>query len=117
MSRSLKDANRAIFIQLDNHCSNRGTLLANAGTPRWIASERKHRNFMMNARIAECIHFSSNRKLVRCDNMNKSYLISIGFERNQRTFRDHELALDPAFLTVALSELQPRPVASLDEIR
>lgn len=72
---------------------------------------------MTDARIEECVHFSSTRKLARVEFSRKSYLLTIGFEKSHQIFYNQDLNLDPAFLTVALCELQPRPSASPDEIR
>lgn len=117
MSRRLIDANKIIFEHLDIHCALRGMVLANAGSPRWIASERSHRNFMMNAKLSECIDFGPTRKLARVDLSNKSFLCSVGFEQNHGYFRDRELDIDAAFLTVLLSELSPKPKVTTDQIR
>ena len=116
MSRSIIEANRSIFAVLDRHCGARGLALRNSGNRRWIASQKLHRHFMANARVGDSVHFGPGRKLARFDLSTKSYLCSVGFEPSQG-LRGAELDLDPAFLTVALSELQPRPSASLSEIR
>ena len=117
MSRSLIGANQSIFAALDGHCAARGSVLGNAGRGRWIASESLHRHFMMKARVADTVNFGPGRKLARFDLSTKSYLCTVGFEPNHGILRDAEVDIDPAFLTVALSELQPRPSASLSEIR
>lgn len=117
MSRNLIEANRSVFGLLDNHCALRGTPLKNADAPRWISSERMHRHLMINAKIGEFVHFGPSRKLLRVNLSETSYIISVGFDKNRDYLRDQRLDLDPAFLTVALSELQPRPVATLAEIR
>ena len=117
MSRNLIEANRTVFSLLDRHCALRGMPLKNADTARWVASERMHRHLMINARIGEFVHFGPSRKLVRFDLSTKSYLVSVGFEKNRNSLRDQSLDLDPALLTVTLSELQPRPSATLAEIR
>lgn len=110
-------ANQSIFVALDKHCAARGAVLNNAGGKRWIASKALHRHFMINARVSACVNFGPGRKLARFDLPTKSYLCTVGFEPNQGMLRDTELDIDPAFLRVALSELQPRPAASLSEIR
>ena len=71
----------------------------------------------MNVRLDTFIHFGPWRRLARFGLSTKSYLCTVGFEPNQGLLRDAELDVDPAFLTVALSELQPRPSASPSEIR
>jgi hypothetical protein len=117
VSRNIIHANESIFAALDRHCAARDSTLQNAGKPRWIASEKLHRHFMASARVSESVHFGPGRKLACFELSTKSYLCSVGFEPNQGLLRGAKLDLDPAFLTVALSELQPRPSASFNEIR
>jgi hypothetical protein len=117
MSRMLIDANKIIFSHLDNHCALRGVVLSNSGSPRWIASKSQDRHFMMHAKLGEVIDFGPTRKLVRFNLSEKSFLCSVGFEQNHGYFRDSEMDIDAAFLTVILSELSPKPAASATEIR
>ena len=117
MSRNIVHANQSIFAALDRYCAARGLVLKNSGKTRWIASEKLHRHFMANARATISIHFGPGRKLARFELSTKSYLCSVGFEPNQGLLRGAGLDLDPALLTVALSELQPRPSASFNEVR
>ncbi|MEC5322504.1 hypothetical protein [Aurantimonas sp. A3-2-R12] len=111
------DANTGIFSALDDHCASRGIALKNAGKPRWIASMPMHRNFMINAVVAECLTFTPSRKLARVDISSKTYLLTIGFEQAGTSLSAVEMEITPAFLTVALSDLTPRPKATPSEIR
>ena len=117
MSRNLIEANASIFANLDRFCAARGLGLVNAGYPRWIASRHSDRHFMINAVVGDCLTFGLGRRLARLDIDDKSYICSIGFERNRGTLEDADLELSPGFLTVALSELQPQPSGSISEIR
>jgi hypothetical protein len=110
-------ANGEIFAALDKFCATRGVALQNAGKPRWISSEAKHRNFLTTATVGESISFGPGRKLARFDLSTKSFLCTIGFDQEAIASGALELALDPAFLTVALYELQPRPIGSMSSIR
>jgi len=117
VSRNIIWANQSIFAALDRHCAARGSTLHNAGKTRWIASQKLHRHFMANARLSDSVHFGPGRKLARLELSTKSYICSVGFEPNQGLLCGAELDLDPALLTVLLSELQPRPSATIIEIR
>src|SRR3546814_13764125 len=72
---------------------------------------------MINAKVADAVHFGPHRKLVRLNISSKSYLCTVGFERNQGFLDQAELDLDGGFSTVALAELKPKPTASPAEIR
>lgn len=117
MSRNMKTANSEIFIALDKFCATRGVALQNAGKPRWIASAPKHKHFLANANLGESISFNASRKLARFDLAAKSFYCAIGFDQEILASDFLELELDPAFLTVALHELQPRPMGSVSNIR
>jgi hypothetical protein len=126
VSRNIIQANKSIFVALDKHCATRGSTLQNAGKPRWIASKKKHHHFMASARVSDLVHFGPGRKLARFELSTKlarfelstkCYLCSVGFEPNEGLLSGAKLDLDPALLTVALSELQPRPSATFNEIR
>ena len=117
MSRHMITANSEIFAALDRFCAMRGIALQNAGKPRWIASEPKHRHFLINATVGESISFSAGRKLARFDLATKSFLCAIGFDQETLASGSLELDLDPALLTVALYELQPRPIGPVSNIR
>jgi len=108
MSRNIIRANQSIFAALDKHCAARGSTLQDAGKKRWIASQKLHRHFMANARLSDFVHFGPGRKLARMELSTKSYICSVGFEPNQGLLRGAELDLDPALLTVLLSELLPQ---------
>lgn len=117
MSRHMITANGEIFAALDRFCATREVVLQNAGKPRWIASEQKHRHFLTNATVGESISFSAGRKLARFDLSTKSFFCAIGFDQESLASGALELDLDPAFLTVALYELQPRPIGPVSNIR
>jgi hypothetical protein len=117
MSRHMITANREIFAALDRFCATRGIALQNAGKPRWIASEPRHRHFLMDATVGELISFSAGRKLARFDLSTESFLCTIGFDQETLASGPLELELNPAFLTVALYELQPRPIGSVSNVR
>ena len=72
---------------------------------------------MMDAKVGDAVHFGPHRKLARLNISSRSYLCTIGFERNQGFLNQAELDLNAAFSTVALAELKPKPTASTAEIR
>lgn len=117
MSRHLITANSSIFKSIDEFCALRGDLLKNAATPRWISSESKHRHFMINSILGESVSFGPSRKLARFKLDDKSYLCTVGFEQITTCTEFVELELDSAHLTVALSELLPKPKVTTTEIR
>ena len=117
MARHIITANREIFAVLDRFCAARGMALQNAGKSRWIASEPKHRHFLTNATVGETISLGAGRKLARFDLSTKSYFCVIGFDQESLASGAFELDLDPAFLTVALHELRPRPTGPVSNIR
>lgn len=117
MSRHMITANEEIFVALDKFCAARGVALQNAGKSRWIASERKHRHFLTKATIGESISFSAGRKLARFSLSTKSFFCAVGFDQASLASGALELDLDPAFLTVALYELQPRPIGPVSNVR
>ena len=117
MSRFVKGANQSIFLHLDNFCAARGVSLSNAATPRWIASENKHRYAMRMAAVRTSVALSTVRKLARIELGPKVFICTVGFDNPNPLIDAVELAVDAAFLTIVLAELAPRPRATASEIR
>jgi hypothetical protein len=117
MSRLFKGSNADIFIRLDKFCETRGLRLVNSASPRWIASENKHRAFMSSSRVRDNASFSPTRKLARLEFGSKTFFCTTGFENPSPLPGTVEIPLDAAFLTVILAELAPRPRATISEIR
>ena len=117
MSRFIIGANGKIFQSLDNFCKLRGVALANTATPRWIASQKQHRDFLINARVTDHLQFSPVRILARVVYSDNIYFCMIGFQQEKLQENAFENDLDPAILTVLLSELGPTPTASVAQIR
>jgi hypothetical protein len=110
-------ANKSIFLALDVYCSKRGMALTNSGSSRWIASDRSHRHFIINAKAAQRLTFSEHRQISRFDLDSRSYLLAVGFDQAVSGISKKEREVDPAFLTVALAELGIRPKATPVEVR
>lgn len=117
MTRHLISVNTQVFTALDDFCRSRAHGLSNSGARRWIASESKHRYFMTNSKVVEQFSFSPTKKLAKIDIDARSYLLSIGFDVVNKNYSERELELDPAFLTVALAELRPRPKADVSHVK
>jgi len=117
MSRLVKGANQSIFLHLDNFCATRGVSLSNAGAPRWITSENKHRYIMRNSVIRTSVALSTVRKLARIELGQKVFICTVGFDNPIPLSDAVESTVDAAFLTVILAELAPRPRATPSEIR
>jgi hypothetical protein len=117
MSRFVKGANASIFQLLDNFCATRGVLLSNAGAPRWIASQNKHRYAMRMSVIRTRVALSTVRKLARIELGPKIFICTVGFDNPNPIVGAVEIAVDAAFLTIVLAELAPRPRATPSEIR
>jgi hypothetical protein len=117
MSRNVIQANISIFSLLDHFCGARNVALANAGLPRWIASENKHRYAMRMAVVSERLALGTVRKVARVELNRDVYICALGFD-SPNPFSDLiEVGVDAAFLTVVLSELLPRPKATPLEIK
>jgi hypothetical protein len=74
-------------------------------------------HFMRASVIREKADFSATRKLVRLELGPKTYFCTVGFDNPAPLSSAKEISVDPAFLTVLLYELGPRPRATVAEIR
>jgi hypothetical protein len=117
MSRNVIQANVSIFSLLDHFCAARNMPLANAGLPRWIASENKHRYPMRKAVVSERLALGTIRKVARVDLDRNVYICALGFDNPNPLPDLVEVEVNAAFLTVVLSELLPLPKASPLEIK
>ena len=112
MSRSLIKSNIRIFENLDRYCSSRGSPLANAGTPRWIASDRSHRDFMIHANLVEYVHLNSMRKIAVLEYHGRSVCCTVGFENVPDNFLLSEIEVNASHLTIIFADLGLRPKVS-----
>jgi hypothetical protein len=110
-------SNIAIFTRLDEYCAQRDDPISNAGTPRWIATDRRGRDFLVRATLAAQISFSNSVKIARFDVSNQAYFVTSGLETSDPPGAVVPDELNGGILTTVLSELAPRPAASSSAIR
>jgi len=110
-SRQKIGANQSIFRRLEKYCNDRGEPISNAGTPKWIQTESKTRDFLVSARLVQKLDLSPSMKAARFDHEGRTYFTTSGLE-----ILDPPIGLDPeelngAILTTILSDLEIRPTA------
>lgn len=113
----MKDANKNVFDTIDQYCQIRDVVLKNAGTPRWIKSERNDKEFLRNGKIHEILSFSTRRKLAAISIHSEEYIVVVGFDFQENYIGLIEVPLRGGHLTLVLSELKVAPTGSVNEIR
>lgn len=116
-SRNMIAANTAVFGILDEYYLSQGSPISNAGNPRWIATNRSGRRFLINSALVAKLSFSQSVKLARFDLDNRAYFITSGIDVPSAPSGLQEEDLDGGILTAFLSELKIGPVASPAQIR
>jgi hypothetical protein len=96
MARHIIGANQTIFASLDEFCAARGVRLNNASKPRWIASEKSHRHFLVASIVRHVVHFGTRRKLARVDLGQHRFFCMIGFDHSEPLTKAIEVELDPS---------------------
>lgn len=117
MTRSMIDANKAVFQGIDSFCRQRGVHLRNAGTPRWITSDHSGREFLMHADVLEILALSPRRKVATISWNGNNYLACTGFDAQSCGEDFPEIDIDGGHLTLALAAMQISPTATPDEVR
>lgn len=117
MSRHMKTANAEIFSALDHYCASHNLELKNAGTPRWIASNSQDRSFLLYAKLEVILNFGQVKRISVFSHGDFHYIISIGFEEYVGYPGIDRIDLNAAIVTVALSELRPRPSAGAFQVK
>jgi hypothetical protein len=113
------EANKSIFSSLDQFCLQSGDAIRNADKSRWIISNPSTRVILKDAYITSLISFASTLKVARFDHDSAAYFFTLGLDLAPSPPHNslNEIDLDGSLLTLALAELQPRPVLSSISIR
>ena len=116
-SRSMIEANVAVFGSLDEYCSSRGEPLSNAGRPRWISTSGSGRQFLMYAALVEELSISASVKVARFDLANRAFFVTSGLDLPDVPEHLRVEDLDGGLLTAFLYELKPSPAVAPSLIR
>jgi hypothetical protein len=119
MSRNKIDANTDVFRRLDEYCGRRGEPILNAGTARWIQTQKTDadREFLVYSSKVQELLLSPTLRIGRFDHRNRSYFITAGFDFPEIPEELQEEDLTGGMLTAFLSEMTLRPVATPIEVR
>lgn len=104
-------ANNSVFERLDRYCLDRGEPIANAGSPRWIRTDAKTRDFLTNARLVQKLSLSPSLQIARFDHKTRSFFVTSGFEISEAPEGLESEELNGARLTTFLSDMVIRPLA------
>lgn len=116
MSRNKKEANTAIFKQLDDWAREGGHDPPNFGQPRWLSSSEDSLRFLTHGRVAPPRQFGATRALTQILVDDVAYIGCIGFN----SVLEHDLAVEKsvggAHATLILSEIEVTPTATPVEV-
>jgi hypothetical protein len=116
-TRSMKDANKAVFNLLDEYCSIRDEPLCNAGQPRWISTTSRDKDFLIRAELTQQLSFSTSVKVARFDLSKRAYFVTSGLDASEPPAGVTVEEVDGGVLTTFLAELEPRPAVPPAEVR
>ena len=117
-ARNMIKANSDIFARLDKYCAERGDVIQNSGTPRWIESLKgEDKTRLKEAVLSFALSFGSTVKIARFDHDRTSLFCTIGFDLPEYVPGLVDETLEGGMLTAILSELAPLPISSTAEIR
>lgn len=116
MTRNMIGANSNLFLHLDDICAGYEEPIRNAGRRRYISTNAGEKTFLINSILCERLDFSPARKLARFEYDKTSTFVTIGLD-SPKLSRGSEVDVHAGHLTVALSELKPKPKASALQIR
>ena len=109
-------ANTAVFEILDQYNARAGTPLANAGTPRWIATNQDDKKALKHFDLVSRFSISPTKIIGRFDKNADSAFLMFGFSEGFGCPSFPNIDVDAGLLTAALAELHPQPTASALEI-
>lgn len=110
-------ANTDVFGRLDRHADERGAPLANAGSPRWVATDAPARRFLKDAKCTDKLILSQSMRIARFDLDDRAYIVTVGFNVTDFEFSHLETNVHGGVLVAALAELEVPPTASEFEIK
>jgi hypothetical protein len=109
MTRSMKDANTALFTRLVNHCAARGTLISRPSAARWVASDPVSRDLLKNLKVLGSISFGRFRHCAWLQYDNTHYLCTVGFEQDDNVLKLSPVENVQGYDVCLLSELPVQP--------
>ncbi len=117
MSRSMKEANAALFNRLVDHCASRGILISRSSSARWVASDSESQDLLKNLKIIESISFGRFRHLALLDYGERYYLGTVGFEQENSKLELPSVENIHGYDVCLLSELPVQPRSGPASIR
>lgn len=117
MSRTMKNAQKAIFGVLDDLCAAAGEPVANAGAPRWIRGTTGDSAFLAGAQISEIFRVTPRRLLARLDYRKRTFFCTLGFQATIPPVGLELAEATPGLVSVLLAEGRPRPSATPFQIK
>ena len=116
-SRSMIQANTAVFSALDEYCLRRGEPLSNGGKPRWITTDNPGKAFLKFAARVDELSFSASVKIARFDFFDRAFFVTTGLDVPEPPDVFQVEHLDGGRLTTVLSELNLTPVVLPSQVR
>lgn len=117
MSRNMIAANQAIFHALDRFAASGGEPLDNAGEPRWIATSSRDKGVLLRGELSRSLRISQTRSIARIDLHSHNFFVLFGFGPAVTSSWLAEEDVNAGIVTVALAELNPKPIASPLQIK
>ena len=117
MTRSMIDANTALFSQLEGHCARRGDPIPTAGAVRWVQGNPASEEWLKHLQVRLGLRFGRRRSLTWFSHQGTDLVCLVGFEFDPALAQIQPFPTNAGVSVCVLSELQPLPTATPAEIR
>lgn len=116
MARNMKAANGTAFAKLLAFASKGGYPVADAKSPRWIATEQPEREFLIRATLVNQLRISGGKLVAAFEHDADLYFFLVGFQDLDDFRPSEQIELNGAHWTALLSECDSTPTATPAEV-